>query len=70
MSIASKVAEPKFSIAKAATVIGISKSQVRKLINSGKLGYYQVGSRRIIGEGHLQEYLSLAERRSTVKAIH
>ncbi len=70
MSISSKVAEPKFSITKAATIIGISKSQVRNLINSGKLGYYQVGSRRIIGEGHLQEYLSLAERRSTVKAIH
>jgi excisionase family DNA binding protein len=70
MSISSKVAEPKFSITKAATIIGISKSQVRNLINTGKLGYYQVGSRRIIGEGHLQEYLSLAERRSTVKAIH
>ena len=70
MSISSKVAEPKFSIAKAAAVIGISRSQVRKLLNSGKLGYYQVGSRRIIGEGHLQEYLSLAEHRSTVKAIH
>jgi excisionase family DNA binding protein len=70
MSISSKVAEPKFSITKAATIIGISKSQVRNLINSGKLGYYQVGSRRIIGEGHLQEYLSLAERRSTVKVIH
>ena len=70
MSSSSKVAEPKFSITKAATIIGISKSQVRNLINSGKLGYYQVGNRRIIGEGHLQEYLSLAERRSTVKAIH
>jgi excisionase family DNA binding protein len=70
MSISSKVAEPKFSIAKAATAIGISRSQVRNLLNSGKLGYYQVGSRRIIGECHLQEYLSLAERRSTVKAIH
>jgi excisionase family DNA binding protein len=70
MSISLKVAEPKFSITKAATVIGISRSQVRNLLNSGKLGYYQVGSRRIIGEGHLQEYLSLAERRSTVRAIH
>jgi len=70
MSISSRIAEPKFTIAKAAAVIGISKTQVRNLMNSGKLGYYQIGSRRIIGEGHLQEYLSLAERRSTVKAIH
>ena len=70
MSISSKVAEQKFSITKAATVIGVSRTQVRNLLNNGKLGYYQVGSRRIIGESHLQEYLSLAERRSTVKAIH
>jgi len=70
MSISSKVAEPKFSITKAATVIGISRAQVSKLLNSGKLGYYQVVAGRIIGERHLQEYLSHAERRSTVKANH
>lgn len=70
MSVSSKVTEAKFSITRAATIIGVSRTQVRNLLNSGKLGYYQVGSRRIIGEGHLQEYLSLAERRSTVKAIH
>lgn len=65
MSTSSKVAEPKFSITKAAAVIGISRSQITKLLNSGKLGYYQVGGRRIVGESHLQEYLSVAERRST-----
>jgi excisionase family DNA binding protein len=70
MSISSKVADPKFSITKAATIIGISRGQVSKLLDDGKLGYYQVGGRRIIGESHLQEYLSLAERRSTVKTIH
>jgi excisionase family DNA binding protein len=70
MSISTKVTELKFSITKAATIIGISRMQVSKLLNSGKLGYYQVGGRRIIGEGHIQEYLSLAERKSTAKAIH
>jgi excisionase family DNA binding protein len=70
MSISSRVAEPKFTITKAATVIGISRTQVSKLLDNGKLGYYQVGGRRIIGESHLQEYLSLAEHRSTVKTIH
>jgi excisionase family DNA binding protein len=70
MSISSNVAERKFTITKAATVIGISRTQVSKLLDNGKLGYYQVGGRRIIGESHLQEYLSLAERRSTVKAIN
>jgi excisionase family DNA binding protein len=70
MSVSSKVTEPKFSVTKAATIIGVSKTHVRNLLNSGKLGYYQIGSRRIIGECHLQEYLSLAERKSTAKAIH
>jgi hypothetical protein len=42
MSVSSKVTEPKFSITKAATIIGISRTQVRNLLNSGKLGYYQV----------------------------
>ena len=67
---ASKTTEQKFSIARVAQVIGVHPATVSRLMDSGKLGYYQVGSRRIIGECHLQEYLSLAERRSTVRAIH
>jgi excisionase family DNA binding protein len=65
MSISTTVAEPKFTITKAAAVIGISRAQVSNRLNSGKLRYYQVGGRRIIGERHLQEYLSAAERRPT-----
>jgi excisionase family DNA binding protein len=69
MTISSKVADPKFTITQAAAVIGISRAQVSNLLNSGELGYYHVGGRRIIGESHLQEYLSLSERKSTVKAF-
>ena len=64
-----KVAEKKYSINQAAMAIGISPSGVRLLMDNKKLGFYQSGKRRIIGEGHLQEYLSLAERKAS-RAIH
>ena len=64
-----KVAEKKYSIGQAAMALGISPSGVRLLLNNKKLGYYQSGKRKLIGEGHLQEYLSLAERKAS-RAIH
>ena len=64
-----KVAEKKYSINQAAMAIGISPSGVRLLLDNKKLGYYQSGKRKLIGEGHLQEYLSLAERKAS-RAIH
>ena len=65
-----KVAEKKFNIKGAAVAIGISPSGVRLLLNQKKLGYYQSGTRRIIGEGHLTEYLSKIERNNTRAEIH
>ena len=67
---ASKATEPKFSIAKAAEIIGVHPATVSRLMDSHKLGYYQVGTRRIVGKAHLEEYLSLAERKASVKSIH
>jgi excisionase family DNA binding protein len=64
------VVETKYSIKEAATRIGISPSGVRRLLNTGKLGYYQSGRRRIIGEGHIQQYGALIARNSTVQTIH
>jgi len=61
--VAAKVAEKKYSIEQAAMAVGISPSGLRLLLNNKKLGYYQSGKRKLIGEGHLQEYLSLAERK-------
>ena len=69
MAATPKVAEKKYSINQAATAIGISPSGVRLLLDNKKLGYYQSGKRKLIGEGHLQEYLSLAERKAS-RAIH
>lgn len=47
----SKATEPKFSIAKAAEIIGVHPATVSRLMDSHKLGYYQVGTRRIVGKG-------------------
>ena len=70
-SVSSKmISEKKFSMEDAADIIGISTSGVRKLLNSKKLGYYQSGKRRIIGEGHLTEYLTKIERNKTKANIY
>jgi excisionase family DNA binding protein len=64
-----KITEPKF-YDKVAEVMGVHRRTVTRLRDSGKLGYYQVGDRRIVGASHLQLYRSLAERKATVDAIH
>jgi excisionase family DNA binding protein len=70
IKLASKATELKFSIARVAEVIGVHPATVSRLMDSGKLGYYQVGDRRIVGERHLEQYLSLAERKAKVKTVH
>jgi excisionase family DNA binding protein len=60
--VSNKITEKKFRIGEAAAIIGISPSGVRLLLDNKKLGYYQSGKRRIIGEGHLNEYLTKIER--------
>jgi excisionase family DNA binding protein len=66
----SKITERKFSIEESAAIIGISPSGVRLLLDNKKLGYYQSGKRRIIGESHLTEYLTKIERNKTKTAIY
>ena len=44
-----------------------SATTVYRLMEKGKLGFYQIGSRRIVGESHIEQYLSLAERKADVK---
>ena len=62
--------EKKYSIKEAATLIGISPSGVRRLLDTRKLGYYQSGRRRIIGEGDVRRYCALIHRVSPAEAIH
>lgn len=51
----SKATEAKFSIDRVATILGVCRSTVERLMNNGKLGYYQIGDPRIVGEGYLEE---------------
>jgi excisionase family DNA binding protein len=66
----SKTTEPKYSIAKVAAVIGVHPATVSRLMSTGKLGYYQVGDRKVVGEAHLEQYLSFAERKAKIKSVH
>jgi len=65
-----KATEQKFSIARVAEAIGVHPATVSRLMDKGKLGYYQIGSRRVVGERHLEQYLLLAERKARVTAVH
>jgi excisionase family DNA binding protein len=53
-----KITERKLSVDEVAEAIGVYRRTVTRLLDSGKLGYYQVGDRRIVGASHLQLYLS------------
>jgi excisionase family DNA binding protein len=59
-----KTCEPKFSMKSVAELIGVHVSTVSRLMDSCKLGYYQIGKRRIVGESHLQKYLTMTERKA------
>src|SRR6185436_8517009 len=51
--VACKTTEQKFSMNKVAELIRVHVSTVSRLMDSGKLGYYQIGQRRVVGAGHL-----------------
>jgi len=58
-----KAVEPKFSVAEAANHLGVNRSTVSRLISTKKLGCYQIGSRKVVGQSHLEEYLNRVERK-------
>jgi excisionase family DNA binding protein len=64
-----KITETKFSMGQVAKLIGVHRTTILRLLDADKLGYYQIGDRRIVAESHLQEFLSLAERKAIVKAF-
>lgn len=68
--MSNKITEKKFRIKEAAAILGISPSSVRLLLDNKKLGYYQSGKRRIIGEDHLIAYLNEIERNNTKAKIY
>ena len=66
----SKVTEQKFSMGKVAELIRVHVSTVSRLMDSGKLGFYQIGRRRVVGATHLEQYLSAAERPAKAPPLH
>lgn len=67
--MSARATEQKFSMGKVAELIRVHVSTVSRLMDSGKLGYYQIGRRRIVGANHLEQYLSLAERQAKIRSI-
>jgi excisionase family DNA binding protein len=63
-----RATEQKFSMEKVAELIRVHVSTVSRLMDSGKLGYYQIGRRRIVGASHLEQYLLLAERQAKIRS--
>jgi len=51
-----------YSIDTVAELISVHRSTVERLLESRKLGFYQVGRRRVIGRAHLDHYLAQVER--------
>ena len=51
-----------FSIDAVAELICVHRSTVERLLESRKLGFYQIGRRRVISQTHLNEYLAQVER--------
>jgi excisionase family DNA binding protein len=67
--VISKATQQKFSMGKVAQLIRVHVSTVSRLMDSGKLGYYQIRRRRIVGAGHLDQYLTLSERQAKIRSI-
>jgi excisionase family DNA binding protein len=63
-----KALEQKFSMRQAAAQIGVHVATVSRLLDNGKLGYYQIGARRVVGQKHLEDFLARVERKP--KASH
>lgn len=54
---ASKTTEQEFLIARVAEVVGVHPATVSRLMDGRKLGYHQIGTRRIVGKTHPEQSL-------------
>jgi excisionase family DNA binding protein len=66
-----KAYDPKFPVATAARYLGVSLSSTWRLIWSGKLKTYKVGTRTLVGLSHIENYLTEAspEEKSNVEDL-
>jgi excisionase family DNA binding protein len=61
----SKAIEQHFSIDQVAAKLSVHRSTVERLLYGRKLGYCQIGRRRIISETDFRNYLALIRREAT-----
>jgi predicted transcriptional regulator len=61
--------ERKYSMKAVAVLLGVHVATVSRLMSGSKLGYYQIGARRVVGQTHLNDYLACAERQPTNEAV-
>ena len=64
----SKAIAGAYSIDTVAELICVHRSTVERLLESRKLGFYQVGRRRVIGQTHLNAYLAQIEREAIAES--
>jgi excisionase family DNA binding protein len=65
-----KTIEQHFSIDQVAAKLSVHRSTVERLLYAGKLGYCQVGRRRIISATHFRKYLALIEHEARVDRVY
>jgi excisionase family DNA binding protein len=65
-----KAIEQHFPIDQIAAKLSVHRSTVERLLYGRKLGYCQIGRRRIISETHFRKYLALIEREARVDKIY
>lgn len=64
-----KTIEQHFSIDQVGAKLSVHRSTVERLLYARKLGYCQIGRRRIISETHFRKYLALIEREASVLSL-
>jgi excisionase family DNA binding protein len=56
--------QPTYNFSEAAAVLGMSPSAIADLVNDGKLGFIEVGRRRLITGWQLIDFIEANERRA------
>ena len=56
------VQEPKYTIKQTAELLGVDQSTVSRLLSANKLGHFEIGSKKMVAESHLKDYLKSIER--------
>lgn len=60
---ANRITEPKYSIGELAKALRVSTITVRRWISQGKIKHYRLGTKILIAESHIQEFLDSIETR-------